>query len=1072
MVNAMDFDSDPLAYAEPTNSWLSHRNPDLDERLVSSFSERMFNLRLYPWRYHDLLLARYLAAFEPEWNDLVIVTGDSTLAQNTLPPTATIAAYLGRQLMRADVDRRLRALNIAVDGTGERYLAASLRAALAVKPKAIVAGLTIRDYTQTSWATGTPKNLGDLHDPICIYNDFTRPIYVCGDLLMLADLRRRACARIAACGEELVYDDPNEVIDSNVEIRPSTLSLGGGLSTPSVGGRAVGPVEYAQMTKEASQRQPGLYVPDAVMQARVDEKNRLRHLILGKNQNIEHLDAVMREFKHHSDKISWLVMPLNRSIDIERFGLESDIPDRIEEIICEMARHYGYRIVSGGATWSGEFFMPGDVVHLNEQGSQRMDALIAESGAINVRLLQAASFNAAELTSEYAARVSRAVQNRTCQLQDNAIRLVALGPEHPFISCPLISDGTIHCQLSYVGGPPELCVSRSDGSVALRFPLDAGGPLEIRRKAEQVVIHYGSATHSAQLTEPIVRIGYFDIGQLDRECRIRVDAVLGANPIWDGRLGKHGMRLVLPPAAEPPKVAAAAGVESSRPAHDLDQLGAELRRYVTPEIAAKTFKTAPSSVRVISPRGIATFLSMPLVRDGGLRARIQTRGIPVRICLSTLSGEHRLRWTLADDDLIFLRRCGNKVSIRLPGREHALELHEPVVRIGYFDDVLSEREFTLHIERTYGSGSVWDGSLGQLEQPSNLPPLVTSSDLAQATVEEAGRLRMIPNLADFMAEYKSLVHGMTAASTLQLLAQSFRILGLGANRAFVSVPLLAEGFLYLNIRYRTAVEVPRLIVSSHAGWHPIDIVPPHGQPIEIERSGRRVKVRVGDTEQHADIDDPILRVGYLDEEFSDRECEVVVEEVGGVAPMWDASLGLLANELVRPGGKPTVKTEASARLVHSPASLGPAAIELDLRRLTEEFAATCPQELLRQLIQINHARGNIRLTVMGPRGPFLSLGRECNAASMQLTVRIPNSPNPMRLRCRCVATGQRLVDVPLSQSGPLSFVRRSTDLQIQWNGETLVCSDADAVIRIGFFDHMRVGQDLSVQFENLKARRA
>ncbi len=510
----------------------------LDAVLRAQFAQRIFNLRMYPWRFHDLLLARYLAAMPVEAIAPIIVTGDSTLAQNNLAPIDTVAGYLKRALARRNAGAgTCPILNIAIDGTAEAYLLVSIRAALALNPQTIYAGITIRDFTQVNdWLLANPDHVLDCMNAEGLFNDFT-PADQCLSEADLRPLRHRADQMIQSMGRELLepagMDQLAGLAGGATHRLPQTTSEPSGLMN----------------SQPVPTQLSGLYCRPEELAARITDKNTHKTRILEQNPFLERLDYVMRAYQWECQRIVWVLMPLNGDIDIAQFGLDREIPSVLESKILRLAEQYGYRAVSGGAIWPGELFAPDDVVHLNEAGSARMATLIADSGCTEQEnRSKSLPVVVEDLAVEYRSRVSDAEFAQAVQCAGTRVRIVALGENRPFLSAPLVADGSLHLSVSAPGPgvPLQLCLSTGVGDTVLAIPLDCAGEIHLRVAGHTVLIDTPNFHRRAEVADPILRIGYFDGDLADREAFITIDEVRAERPMWDLAILQSGEWLPLP----------------------------------------------------------------------------------------------------------------------------------------------------------------------------------------------------------------------------------------------------------------------------------------------------------------------------------------------------------------------------------------------------------------------------------------------------------------------------------------------------------------------------------------------
>ncbi len=492
---------DPLAVARPTDGWIASRDQNVDTQLRRVYAGRMPNPRLVPWRYHDMLLARYLAAFEGEHRPRFIVTGNSTMALNNLGPNLTIAGLLNHALTKSQAAQpwNIRSdyrsvLNIAVDGTAEAYLYVSIRSALALEPERIFAGITIRDLTQVDVEfAASESQINAFLEPQALYNDFTDPKNAFSNRsLAEARVRARSILMPTAPGQspeailELLNAGANS-IDTRFQWRPVR----------------------------------GLYTSPMEMRRRADLKNAHRQLLLDANPFVKRLTRVMDAFAADAHRITWVLMPLNQDLDIDRFGLDRDIPDRLLKTVRDMARTRGYSVVSDLATWPGDQFSLDDVVHLNTIGSERMARLIVDSGFIPG--LGAEHFDQLSpliWLKEYQSAVSGREAAMTLQYDAplKSVRFAASGLAHPYIAATPTS-GSQTCVNATIleSDPAPRVVVDAGGAPTQWLEIPASGPIHIERHGASTIVRVGDQRIEGVGHDVVVQLGYFDTSLGDRE---------------------------------------------------------------------------------------------------------------------------------------------------------------------------------------------------------------------------------------------------------------------------------------------------------------------------------------------------------------------------------------------------------------------------------------------------------------------------------------------------------------------------------------------------------------------------
>ena len=512
------------------------------------YPNRAYELRKYQWYYHDLLLGWFLrAATGPE--KTFVFTGDSTVAQANLPASETIAGRLDLvSALTSAAGGRLKFLNIGTNGTAEAYLDTSIGHALRSGAAHVFVGVTIRDYTHVDEKLRSrPKAILAFRRYYRRLNDFSSAGHLPVTSLALRRLRLRIDhvirgTKILSEPRYLAPPDgpvPDEAFEP-LRVHEPWAALSGrsafapisaepGVATfrlrhevshgASTGSVAVEP------TIDAGEGS-SFYVSDAELRTRTMLKNENKELLLESNPFLTRLEIVMRRYAAATSRLTFVLMPMNRDIDVRRFGLDPAIPRGLAERMVDMATRCGQRVCDLGAIWDGSYFAPNDVVHLNRQGSMRAAALlVSQVDVLRDHLPQFRSVPFHRLVAAYRETVDPATFARTMQLvpEDESFRIVALGEQQPFLGLPLDLVFVLTARLTGIGGsPPRLQVLGDARPTALlEFALQ-NGELSVRNSERELEIRNGDAIAIVVPGQAELRIGYLDRLMIDREFNVRI----------------------------------------------------------------------------------------------------------------------------------------------------------------------------------------------------------------------------------------------------------------------------------------------------------------------------------------------------------------------------------------------------------------------------------------------------------------------------------------------------------------------------------------------------------------------
>jgi hypothetical protein len=874
-----------LDLASPNDAWLNGRNPALDAALRASFTDRSINFRLLPWRYHDLLVARYLAAFLDSPARPVIVTGDSTLAQNNLPPNETTAGALASALRRRIGATAPPVLNVATDGTAESFLLVSIRAALALNPSVILAGVTIRDFTQLNAnLIREPEAEGAFMRPTGIFNDFMPPDQSVNEAT-LRQTRLGALQLLRAAGPEFLTTGPELLacaaasLEEQSGYSPHTkLAL------------------FASELRYFYRRTTGQYLSDAKLQARINDKNTHKKMLLEDNVFIKRLDYVMRQLLPDKDRIVWQLMPLNGDIDVDKFGLDPEIPNTLERMITELAKKYGYRSISGGAIWPGSHFSLDDVVHLNDFGSLRMARIIADSGAIP----EFAKFNAypylGAAQSEYEAFTDATTAARHTRIVGCRTHLVGVNA-HPFIAGVLRGPGVLHFTIDCVlpSDAPHVFVSPADGSPAMHLRLNGPGTVRVDHRDGHVMVTADGRTVTAAMAMPILRIGYLDTSTADRECILTLLEIESEGTIWDPVYDRQSWSrppIHVPPGEIGPPTYAA--VNQKLVISDFTQ---EFRRRTDPETAARFITSGGNRAHLLAI-GVQPFLALPVVADGVAYAvlEIERPGDAAHVVVSSSTGQHPIVVRMAETGTVSIERTGKRIRVRANQQTYEAEIDQPVVRIGYFQADSADREFVVSMFIERSAQPMFNATAGSAAWPLWVPGAIGSaSETAMAAAEPAvtplpGIAPAADRSAPLPAASADWGHAFTAEAGAERAGRSLKInaaegsiymVALGPVHPYVTIPatLLDGAEIDCDITYiglphqppRLRILAPGALASSFElatgarGRLKFGLA---AGKIVITWSGARYPVDVGA--------DATIQFGYFDNLLGDRDLTMTV----------------------------------------------------------------------------------------------------------------------------------------------------------------------------------------------------